>query len=274
MANRESEAFALRTYPFREADAVVSFFTRDRGKLRGIARGVARPKNQYGAALERLAQSKVFYFQRENRELVSLQRAELVGATSLWKAEYPASVVLDVIADVVDRLRPHGEPHDAYYRLLLAVTGEFQRGMESGNQGEPIPPWAQRVLLYFLFWSARLDGWLPPFDRCCESNEVLSRDAQVYFAANRDGLFAARFQDPDSWPFPREARDLADRILTNRVDSPQLAEWRPAAGLALQRYLLQRTQAQLEGPLKSANGLMDLWRDEPVGTAIPATGSS
>lgn len=274
MANRESEAFALRTYPLREADAVVSFFTRDRGKLRGIARGVARPKNRFGAALERLAQSKVFYVQKENRELVTLQRAELAGTTSLWKAEYPASLVLDTIAEAVDRLRPHGVPDDRYFRLLGVVTAEFQRGINSGDPGDPIPPWAQRVLLYFLTWSARLDGWLPPFDRCCESNEVLGPGAQAYFAANRDGLFAARFKGPDSWPFPLEARNLADKILTNRVDSPQLADWRPAAALALQRYLLHRTQAQLEGRLKTADGLMSLWRDDPFETAIQAIGSS
>ncbi|MDW8356047.1 MAG: recombination protein O N-terminal domain-containing protein, partial [Bryobacterales bacterium] len=39
MPARVSEALILRTYPFQEADLIVSFFTRDQGKLRGVARG-------------------------------------------------------------------------------------------------------------------------------------------------------------------------------------------------------------------------------------------
>src|SRR5258708_6227033 len=43
MPARMSETFVLRTYPFRESDLIVSFFTRDLGKLRGVARRPPRP---------------------------------------------------------------------------------------------------------------------------------------------------------------------------------------------------------------------------------------
>ena len=56
MPARESEALVLRTYPFREADLIVSFIARDQGKLRGVARGAKRLKSRFGAGLERLAQ--------------------------------------------------------------------------------------------------------------------------------------------------------------------------------------------------------------------------
>jgi len=54
MPARMSESFILQTYPFREADLVVSFFTRDQGKLRGVARRARRPKSSFGSGLERL----------------------------------------------------------------------------------------------------------------------------------------------------------------------------------------------------------------------------
>ena len=49
MPARMSESFILQTYPFREADLVVSFFTRDQGKLRGVARRARRPKSSFGS---------------------------------------------------------------------------------------------------------------------------------------------------------------------------------------------------------------------------------
>ena len=78
MPARMSESFILQTYPFREADLIVSFFTRDQGKLRGVARRARRPKSSFGSGLERLSHATVSYYQKENRELVSLNSCELL----------------------------------------------------------------------------------------------------------------------------------------------------------------------------------------------------
>ena len=265
MPSRESDAFVLRTYPFREADLIVSFFTRERGKLRGVARGVRRPKNKFGVALERLARSRLYYMQKENRELVTLQRAELAGPANLWKAKFSTSIALDVIAETSDRLLPENQPQDSYFRLLQLIVEEFRRGIADGDSGAPIPPRAHRALVYFLLWSARLGGWLPPLDRCSESNEPFTPEEQVFFAPDREGLFRKASKNPNSWPFPSAARTLARTMLKKRVDNLDENEWQPDAALSLQRFLLQRTHAQLEARFQGADALSALWHDTPVG---------
>ena len=97
MPARVSESLILRTYPFREADLVVSFLTRDQGKLRGVARRARRPKSGFGAGLERLSHVQVSYFQRENRELVSLDSCELIRSQFELQSDYAAGVALDYI---------------------------------------------------------------------------------------------------------------------------------------------------------------------------------
>jgi len=76
MPARVSEAIVLQTYPFRESDLVVSFLTRDRGKLRGVAKRARRPKSVFGSGLERLSQVRMSYFQNPTRELVNLDSCE------------------------------------------------------------------------------------------------------------------------------------------------------------------------------------------------------
>ena len=144
MPSRESEAFVLRTYPYREADLIVSFVTRDQGKLRGTARGARRPKSRFGSGLERLAHARLFYFQRQNRELVSLDRCELIGPPLFLRADYPTSLALDYVAEVCDQLLPEHEPNDAFFRLLRLVAAEMWSGMSeasrpsaTGRAGEP-----------------------------------------------------------------------------------------------------------------------------------------
>src|SRR3979411_1495196 len=104
MPARVSESFILRTYPFREADLIVSFFTRDQGKLRGVARRARRPNSSFRAGLERLSHVNVSYYQKENRELVSLNSCELVHSQFTLASNYEASVALDYLAEVTEHL--------------------------------------------------------------------------------------------------------------------------------------------------------------------------
>ena len=121
MPARVSEALVLRTYPLKEADLVVSFLTRDQGKLRGVAKRARRPKSAFGAGLERLSHVRMAYFQRETRELVNLDSCELIHSQFGLVSDYWASVALDYFAEVTEQLLPSAEPSEKFFRLLLAV---------------------------------------------------------------------------------------------------------------------------------------------------------
>src|ERR1044072_2084788 len=71
-----ADALILRTYKLGEADRIVVFLTRDRGKKRGVAKGARRTKSKFVGALEPLTQARVAYFEKEQRELVNLNYSE------------------------------------------------------------------------------------------------------------------------------------------------------------------------------------------------------
>ncbi|HVT93911.1 MAG TPA: DNA repair protein RecO [Bryobacteraceae bacterium] len=162
-----SESFVLRTYPFREADLVVSFFTRDQGKLRGIAKRARRPKGGFGAGLERLAHVAISYYQRENRELVNLNSCELMNSPFALAANYEACIALDYIAEISEQLLPPGEANERHFRLTLSVL-EFLRA------GGSI--WA--AANYFGLWSVRLAGFLPEL-RVSEPSRQIAEEMLV-----------------------------------------------------------------------------------------------
>jgi len=147
-----SEALVLRTYPFREADLVVSFLTRDRGRLRGVAKRARRPKSPFGSGLERLSHVKMFYFQKETRELVALDSCELIQSQFSLMADYTAGVALDFMAEVAEQVLPPGEPSERFFRLLLAVLDHLRLG-------RPGDTW--RAVAYYTLWAVRLGGFLP-----------------------------------------------------------------------------------------------------------------
>jgi len=83
MALKESEAIVLRTYPLREADLLVTLFTRLEGKVHGVARSAKKSKRRFGGALEPLTCVRAYYEDREGQELARLDSCEVRIAAGL-----------------------------------------------------------------------------------------------------------------------------------------------------------------------------------------------
>ncbi len=174
MPARVSETIVLRTYPFREADLVVSFLTRDLGKLRGVARRARRPKSPFGSGLERLSRVRMAYFQRENAELVSLSGCELIESQFGLQSEYAMSVALDYFTEVTEQVLPPNEPNEKFFRLLVAVLtylreGGNERIAEGVVRGSNI--WV--AVTYFSVWAVRLIGIWPEARVSEETAEIV-----------------------------------------------------------------------------------------------------
>jgi len=173
MPARVSESFVLRTYPFQEADLIVSFFTRDQGKLRGVARRARRPKSPFGAGLERLSHVRMAYSQRENSELANLSSCELLESGFSYETDYSCSLALDYMTEVSEHLLPPHEGNEKFFRLLLSMR-------ESLSAGGEIWP----AVDYFSLWAVRLTGVLPELRVSQEAGEIV----QEMFAKPISGL--------------------------------------------------------------------------------------
>lgn len=243
---------------------IVSFIARDRGKLRGVAKGVRRPKNRFGSGLERLSHIRLFYFERENRDLTRLDRCELLDPPLFLRADYATSVALDFLAEVSDQLLPEHEPNDAFFRLVLVVLDELRGEAENGGVGSEngagkesaldVTARMWRALTYFLLWSVRLGGWLSPLTVCAETGRELGPDEEAYYAPGWPGIYASG-QRPGGQKFSAESRSLALEMLRKPLPKLDPAPWTRATAADLRRYLLQVLEEQFERRVKTAEVL-------------------
>src|SRR6202020_261572 len=149
MALRESEAIVLRTYPMREADLLVTFFTRVEGKVRGVARSAKKSKRRFGGALEPLTYVRAFYDVRERGDLARLDACEVLESPMASEVSYARAVALGHIAELLDELLPDREANDAIFRLTLSVL----HVLTGADVWMPVT--------YFELWMTRLVGFLP-----------------------------------------------------------------------------------------------------------------
>src|SRR5438094_2975801 len=172
MPLHESDSIILKTYPLGEADRIVAFFSRDYGKLRGVANGARRMKNRFGASLEPLAHARIQFFEKENRELVRIQSAELLDSPMKLFEDYDRAVCAAHLVELVDRFLPEHEPQDAVYRLVRMTI----RALE---QGCPI----DFADCYFEVWMLRLAGVFPDFFTCSMCANSLDGETERFLAA-------------------------------------------------------------------------------------------
>jgi len=179
MPLRETEAIVLRTHRLGEADKVASLLTRQWGRLRATAAGAQRPKSRFGGAFEPLSYIRLWLFERENRDLLRVNSAELVESFFDMQRDYRIQVAAQYIAEVTERFLPEREVNERAFRLLLAVLRALK------HSGE-----VNRPLLYFDYWLLRLGGFLPELEECQSCGRDLGSEPG-YYGPGSEGLHCA-----------------------------------------------------------------------------------
>lgn len=156
MALFESESIVIRTYNLSEADRIVVFFTRGHGVVRGVAKGARRLRSKFGSSLEPFSTVNLTYFQKEDRELVSIQEAELVRSRFTPASDPAFLETFSYLSELLTSLVPPHDPSETIYRMIVAC-------LDAGTNGlSDLAP----MRLYFELWLLRLGGYLPSWDSC------------------------------------------------------------------------------------------------------------
>ena len=234
----------LRTYPLREADLLVTLFTRAEGKVHGVARSAKKSKRRFGGALEPMTYVRAFYDVREGQELARLDACEVLESPLAAEVGYARAVALAHVAELLDELLPDHEANDAVFRLTLSVL----RVLAGGEIWMPVT--------YFELWLTRLVGFLPELTECIVCGRSLN-GSRAYFHALADGLMCPDDKRLASSEMSGESRALAAQMFRAPVESlvGALGDWPRARGADLRKFLIQSLQRHIEKKLVTAGML-------------------
>jgi DNA repair protein RecO (recombination protein O) len=188
MPLRETDAFVLRTFTSKEADKVCIFFTRDAGKVRGVAHGARRLKSRFGASLEPFTEVSLAYFQKEHKDLVSISNCEIINSQFVGEMSSEMLGVMHYLAELVTEFIPDDEPNEKVYRLIQAALDALRQVSAPSPVGaETRPANAETqndrltaVVRYFEIWILKLAGFFPHWKHCGECEKDLMGQATIW----------------------------------------------------------------------------------------------
>ncbi len=265
-----SEAVVLRTWPVHESDLLVSFFSRDYGRLKGMAKAALKSRKRFGGALEPMTLARAWFAERPRQELVRLDQLEILRSPLAAPVDQTRVAVLSFYAEVIDEALPERDPQDAVFRLLVSVLEEtnavkpetaqtqFSGHQLSGPQfsGPQFSgPWM--ALTYFSLWMTRLMGLLPDIGHCIVCGEAL-KAGEVRFNAYADGLFCGLHANGSGSGLSADSWHLAQRMLRSPAGSFAGEAWPRKRGQDLRRFTLGMLERHLERRLKTAEAIARL----------------
>src|ERR1700744_1088319 len=177
MIQRVGEGIVLRGWPIHEAALLVSLFTREQGRVKGVARHAMRSRRRFGGALEPMTHVRATYSEKPKQDLVRLDALEIVSSPLTRPVDFERTAALQLVAEILDEI-PDGAAEDAVFRLAVSVLDEIQVG---------------RVWLpvtYFALWMNRLMGWMPELGYCVACGLDL-RETDVWASTAGDGVTCA-----------------------------------------------------------------------------------
>ena len=240
-----SEAVVLRTWPVHEADLIVSLFTRDYGRVRGVAKSALKSRKRFGGALEPMTVARAWFAERPRQELVRLDQLEIIRSPLSLPVDSVRLAVLSFFAELLDEALPERDPQETVFRLAVAM-------LEQTTVEQPWMP-----LTYFQLWMTRLMGLLPDIGHCTVCREKLVA-GEISFNTLGDGLFCAVHRNGSVSELTADSWQLAQRMLRAPASAFATEPWPRRRAQDLRHFTLQALERHLERRLRSAEALAKL----------------
>lgn len=249
-----SDGVVLRTYKLGEADRIVVIYTRTRGKVRAVAKGVRRTKSRFGARLEPGSIVHAQFYEGRNLDIVT--QAETVQRLGLLRSDLGRYGRAALVLETIDHLTQEGEANPALYRLLTGVLVELDR------EGNPL------VVPSFVAKLLALEGVQPLLDECAQCG---SQGPLVAMAMHLGGVVCHDCLQGD--PISDAARTALQQILDGHVRHVLDTTPEPVA-VELESISSKLLEQHLERRLRSANVLYQHLQDaQEADDAVESAGT-
>jgi DNA repair protein RecO (recombination protein O) len=186
----KTEVIVLRSMKYRDTSKIVTFYSKEYGKLKGIAKGARSAKNKFGSALEPLSHSMLLIYKKEHRDLHLISQCDSIDSfRNLTEDLDRMSTGLSVL-ELIDQVTHHEERTPAMFALLVETLSALNASTKN----------YQTYLQAFQLRLAALFGYAPNFDTCgqCGKPVLLGNgERQVAFQIVRGAVFCNKCCTPN-----------------------------------------------------------------------------
>jgi DNA repair protein RecO (recombination protein O) len=254
-----TNAIVIRSLNYGDSDKIVTFFTRDFGKLKGIAKGARRSKKRFQNALGLFSHLRLIFFDKEGMGLARAESCDILHSFPKIKEDLKKILYGNYYLELVNEMAGEREANREAFELLLSFLSNLE---ERKPQEEQLRLFEIRMLSLF--------GYRPNMKRCnlCKRDWEDSDEIRVVFFSLERGASICE-KCSKTWnhliPISLGTAKLIEKISQIELSKIQILRFTPQS-LSDSRELLPKfISYQLGKELKSLKTLKDISHDFPSG---------
>ena len=176
-SSHKTTAIILNSLDYGESDRIVTFYTGEFGKLKGIAKGARRSKKRFPNALEPFSLLHVIFSKRERDTLVLIENCDIINHHSGIRENLDKTLVSSYLLELTDKFTQEGKKDMALFQLLKNFLHMIDTGIYS-----------EELIRFFEIRLLKLSGYEPIFDRCMLCNKPVSHEELYRFVPSKGGI--------------------------------------------------------------------------------------
>ncbi len=179
---KRTEGIVLRTFPFGEADLIVTYITPDFGILKLFAKSPRKIKSRFGSSLEPLTNSRISFWGKEDASLPRLTQSDIIHPFQALRGSLNCFLKISGIVELTLSFMPERDMNSKVFSLLLdtlrVLENDFIESPESsvkiptsgkttaGSRGKNAFLHADLLLNHYKVKFLDLVGFAPKLDVC------------------------------------------------------------------------------------------------------------
>jgi DNA repair protein RecO (recombination protein O) len=181
MTSHISSAIMMRIREFGETDLLVSFFTPDRGRLKGIAKGGRRSRKRFANCLDLFCLASLEYELKKKGDLHFLHSCKLIDAFPGIRSDFSSLSLASYMVELTEILFPVGVADRVMFELLENTLRELneRKGIED-------------LRIRFEARAMALGGYGINFEHCCVCGRPYTGQGRAVFKRSKGGIACLR----------------------------------------------------------------------------------
>ncbi|PKN77413.1 MAG: DNA repair protein RecO [Deltaproteobacteria bacterium HGW-Deltaproteobacteria-10] len=210
MSTRESHkttGFVLRALSYGESDLIVTFYSNDFGKLKGIAKGAKRSKKRFANVFEPFSLTNIIFTRKSRDMLAFIESCEIIDHYDAIRRNLEKTLIASYFIDLTDHFSPEGKKNDKIFELLQTFLTLL--GSEKASAA---------VVRFFEMRILKLAGFAPALDHCIRCKTPVTNGGAYYFYAAEGGIKCTECAQPQRYDQSISAGTVRTLLLGKDMD--------------------------------------------------------
>ncbi len=183
---RDNQSERIRGYvlscrDYGESDRIVTFFTGEKGKLKGIAKGARKSARRFSNSMELFCLSSFMFSRRRSGSLYFIENCDVIEHHPRIRSDIDKTLAASYFIELTDLFTEEEKPDSKLFRHLMQFLDLLEEGLLS-----------ESLLRIFELRVLALSGYDPALDHCARCGKAAESGQDVIFSIDEGGICCDR----------------------------------------------------------------------------------